>query len=827
MTRTAAFASLLSLLAALLFAPPGASWPAPPVRDAGDDTKAEQVQPQSPPLPAPAGLKFSDQGANDKRLAGYRTPEGFKVEIVAEDPVVVNPHSMTFADDGTPYVIERLSAARSTGRKEKGAVKALTSSKKNGIFDKAKIILEDESPAGILLHDGWIYLSGKGTVRRYRQSKPGGAYDKKEVIAKGFGGRGQRQVSGMTLGNDGWLYLTCGAGNHSVEGSDGSRGTVLRTGAIFRCKPDGSKMETYAIGFCNPSGNPAFDLGGNLFHIDGDQGEKGRFAGCRLMHVPEAADFGWRIDRSGRPDLVRCAAFGELPGKLPPLLKTGSGSPAGLLIYNDTRLPEEYRGLLFYPDANRRLIRAYKVEQTGASFKAGEEFEFLTAPKDALFRPCGMVVGPDGALYILLDRRTRSHEGDKLGATGNHGRIYRVSWTGTKDQPALPLRAMDSWSKIAGLEDKELIETLSSEEDSDRSRARQELVKRGDKNRKALIQLLGKEVPLVTKIAALGALESMFDDDVRKAFQSSLKTGDAELQRLAAKALGQCAKKADRNASNALLQELTSDDFALRRAVALAMSRLASPGAADSLATSLSFDKSKDVFLRDGILRGLEMLGKPGIDALISLADSGVQKDTDRVVEAFQGLRSREAFAALPTLLKHMHVSSAQRVELIRSALNYLLEPGVALEPIVAVVAAEKKETSAVKKALLDVLATPGTVKGAKAKKWLLSMLTDDNAEIRLSALAAAAEMRLSKAGPILAKRLGAEKVSAAETRAVLKALAATAEGARLAGKLYLEKKLPESLRGEVVAALQRHADKDPDAAKLLAKVKKGKEDSQ
>ena len=44
------------------------------------------------------------------------------------------------------------------------------------------------------------------------------------------------------------------------------------------------------------------------------------------------------------------------------MLKTGRGSPAGLLIYNDTRLPEQYRGLLYYPDVFRKLVRAYKVD---------------------------------------------------------------------------------------------------------------------------------------------------------------------------------------------------------------------------------------------------------------------------------------------------------------------------------------------------------------------------------------------------------------------------------------------------------------------------------
>src|SRR5262249_18998248 len=56
-----------------------------PTDDAG---KFDFTQPQSPPRPAPKWLKIIDQGANDPRLKGYFTPEGLKVEIVADAPVV-------------------------------------------------------------------------------------------------------------------------------------------------------------------------------------------------------------------------------------------------------------------------------------------------------------------------------------------------------------------------------------------------------------------------------------------------------------------------------------------------------------------------------------------------------------------------------------------------------------------------------------------------------------------------------------------------------------------------------------------------------------------
>src|SRR5207302_1097168 len=109
-----------------------------------------------------------------------------------------------------------------------------------GAYDKAELVLEDELPSGLLVHDGWLYLAGRGTVRRYKQSKPGGPYDVREVIVKGFGGLAH-QVCGLALGPGGWLHVTAGAGDHYVEGADGSRATVLRGGAVFRCRLDGSK----------------------------------------------------------------------------------------------------------------------------------------------------------------------------------------------------------------------------------------------------------------------------------------------------------------------------------------------------------------------------------------------------------------------------------------------------------------------------------------------------------------------------------------------------------------------------------------------------------
>ena len=130
---------------------------------------AEKIDPAaiaSPTKPLPAWLKgdgkFIDQEANDKRLKGYITPEGIKVEIVADCPTVINPVGMTFSTDGTPYVLEwrpspgdewRETAETITykdgsqrkiatmKKRVKDDVKTLASTKNDGIYDKDHLIL--------------------------------------------------------------------------------------------------------------------------------------------------------------------------------------------------------------------------------------------------------------------------------------------------------------------------------------------------------------------------------------------------------------------------------------------------------------------------------------------------------------------------------------------------------------------------------------------------------------------------------------------------------------------------------------------------------------
>jgi len=741
---------------------------------------------QSPPRPEPDWLKIIDHGQYDPRLKGYFAPEGLKIEIVADAPEVINPVGMTFGADGTLYVLEwvdtpvayapkteiEITYKDGTKRKiviarkpTKDHVKTLSYNAKKGVYDSAKVILQEELPSSILIHDGWMYLSGQGTVRRYKQQADG-KWGNKEIIAQGFCGWHHHQVSGLTIGNDGWLYITSGDNDNFVEGSDGSRATVLRTGAIFRCRPDGSKMHVHSIGYRNPYRDVSFDAAFNMFHVDNDNEDGSKWTGCRLMHVPEGVDFGWRL-RPGTdccvPDFIRSAVLGEQPGKVAPMLKTGRGAPAGLMIYNDTHFPDQYKGLLFYPDVFRRVIRAYKVQPDGASFQVENEFEFLRS-NDPLFRPCQMIVGPDGAMYIC-DWRTDSGGAGKLSGDGKHGRIYRVSWRGTKEQPALPLRGLDSWAKIGTQSDEDLFKTLEYENFSDRQRAQQEIIRRGDKQREALLKILKDDdnKPLPARMAALGALQSFWNGEVKSACIERLNDGSPDLRRLAADALALNCAKGDGDAHEALVQHVNDADLAVRRAVYLAIGRIANDNAGDVIVNGLQFDKKDDDFLSDGLVRALEFAGKGGIAKLLALADSGSDKDLDLVLEVYPSLRTRAAADRVGDLLKNYHVKPEQKVALIRSYVNYQLDPPISVAPLVKFLddlpaQPSKKITEAqlnsVKLAALDVLAANGKVDSAQLKQTLLAMLKTDDVKSREALLQTIAQARLTSAVPILLDQL-------------------------------------------------------------------------
>jgi len=195
----------------------------------------------------------------------------------------------------------------------------------------------------------------------------------------------------------------------------GSDGTTLTGGGeggnIYRCRPDGSKLERIATGFWNPF-HLAFDTFGQLFAVDNDPDSR---PPCRLLHIVDGGDYGYRF-RNGRKGLHPFTAWnGELPGTLGMVAGTGE-APSGVVEYDRNNLPEDYRGTLFVTSWGDHRIEQYRLEPFGASFRATMK-PVVTGGDD--FRPVGIAVAPDGSLYV-------SDWVDKSYDVHGKGRIWRL-----------------------------------------------------------------------------------------------------------------------------------------------------------------------------------------------------------------------------------------------------------------------------------------------------------------------------------------------------------------------------------------------------------------
>jgi putative membrane-bound dehydrogenase-like protein len=795
-------------------------------------------------------VKYVDQGTFDPKLKGILAPEGFKLEVVADAPTVINPVGLTFTPDGTLLVLEwkpdpgrEWYEFKETFRYRDGTTKAVATMKKflpdpvkvlfrnsKGIYDRAEVIFTDELPSTLLYHDGWLYTASRGTVRRYRQTQPGGKWDLRETIAQGFCGFHHHQVSGLTMGPDGWLYITSGDDDNFVEGSDGSRATVLRTGAIFRCKPDGSKMETFSLGYRNPYRDLAFDNKYNWFHADNDNEDGSRFTGCRLVHVAEDVDYGWRLlegARCCRPDHIRGAVAGERPGKLQPMLKTGRGSPAGVLLYHDTQLPEQYRGLMYYPDVFRKSVRAYKLAPTGSTFAITHEFEFLKSD-DPLFRPCQMVIGPDGAIYIC-DWRTDSGGAGKLWGDSVHGCIYRLSWAGTKDQPEIPLRPMNTWT-LAG--PRAPIDAVTgayhSADLTTRQHGLQEMIRRSaadaDSIRKYFLTDFtadaengrGKRFSTEVRLLCLYGLQQLWNEDASRVFIDALKDPDPNIRRVAAEGLGRNSLASAFAVNELLIKALTDESRAVRRSAALALGRIGADSASDAILNAWKADDGQDAFLTDAYLRALEKLGSRGIKALLAVAQSGDDAILKKVAQAYTTLRTRPAFDALPELLAHPHLNPDLKTDLVRSYLNYQFDPPLSMEPLAQFLTSRPNEPVAVRITGLEVLAATGGVGGGKGAEFVLGLVDAKEEPVRLAAFRAIENGRILTAASKLRVALADAKRSVPEREAVLRAgrVVGGPEFIAVVKELLGSEKEPALLK---VEALRTLSARDASAASAFA----------
>ena len=231
---------------------------------------------------------------------------------------------------------------------------------------------------------------------------------------------------GLVAGPDGRIYFSTGDRGASIQTKEGHRIEVPDEGAVFRCEPDGSRLELVMRGLRNPQ-ELAFDDYGNLFtgDNDSDQGDRERW-----VAVTPGADAGWRIGWQHHPlgkefnPWLAQAMWEPRDTKktqpayiLSPIANLPDG-PSGLVHYPGTGLPAEFAGNFFlagYKGSTAKSnVSTFKSVPDGAGFK-------LTGLKTFIdnIQATDVDFGPDSRLYVSA--------WDEGWERTDQGRIYRLS----------------------------------------------------------------------------------------------------------------------------------------------------------------------------------------------------------------------------------------------------------------------------------------------------------------------------------------------------------------------------------------------------------------
>jgi putative membrane-bound dehydrogenase-like protein len=505
----------------------------PPLDDPGrrEHTEAELRAFLAPVPPKPIAEVLKD----------FETVGGFRMELVAKEPMVLDPVAGAFDEDGNLYACEMRDYPYKPkeGDPPKGAVRLLRDVDGDGTFDESHVFADKLLwAAGVAPWKGGVFVAAPPDIWYLKDTDGDHKADVRRKVFTGFGTQNQQaMVNNLQWWHDGKIYgATAGNGGtiRSLERPD--LPPIQVDGRDFRFDPETSKLETITgtIQFGN-----TFDDWGNRFVCSESQ---------PLLHIALPEELLVRNPYFAFPPAIHNLAPPPVPiFRISPIERwrqirssrriaannrsaSAAGAShhvvdaaAGVTVYRGGAYPAEMDGTVFVSDPQNNLIHHRTLEPAGATFRSRRVeagTEFVRSP-DTWFRPVNLINAPDGTLYALDFSREvleSIHIPDDvvkhldLTSGRDTGRIYRVAPTGFR-YPGPP--------RLGRATTAELVSALESPHGWWRDTAIRLLLERKDHSAvEPLRELLARSKSQQARACALWALrglDSLDDPDLLEA----------------------------------------------------------------------------------------------------------------------------------------------------------------------------------------------------------------------------------------------------------------------------------------------------------------------
>ncbi len=447
----------------------------------------------------------------EEALETFKVAPGFRIELFASEPHVVDPVEMAFDEFGGIYVAELLDNPDDPpeGEAPLSRIKYLEDTDGDGVIDHHTVFADRIlAVEGIAPWKGGLVATAAPDILYLKDLDGDHRADVREVLYTGFAlAHVEGRLSNPRLGLDNWFYVA----NHSYPGEVTSprqpdlppinvRNREFRFHPLRRVAEPSTGDAQFGHSY-NEWGH--WFISHNTVHIRHTVIPPGYLSRNPLLTVeateqdisdhgrPAAAVFPisepqqWRIDRTA----VRQERYAETRPNRVERLEGFFTAASGATVFLGDAFPEGFAGRVFVAEGTGNLVHCDILEPAGPTYSARrwpERSDFL-ASTDSWFRPVNFSNAPDGYLYVLdyyrqylehpmfipdaVKERLRMdfRAGDTL------GRIYRIVPEGASSDRSLRI-------DVGALEGGELVGLLEHQNGWHRRTAHRLLVERQEQS---------------------------------------------------------------------------------------------------------------------------------------------------------------------------------------------------------------------------------------------------------------------------------------------------------------------------------------------------------